>query len=50
MQGFSVRLNKPTADSLRRIAENEGLAMGQLVRSILIKFVRAEEAKREDPK
>jgi predicted DNA-binding ribbon-helix-helix protein len=50
MQGFSVRLNKSTADAIRRIAEHEGLAMGQLVRSILIKFVRTREDRKEDPK
>lgn len=50
MQGISVRLSKHTSDAIRRIAEHEGLAMGQLVRSILVKFVRAREEKQEDPK
>lgn len=43
MQGFSVRLNKETSEKIKRIAEHEGLVAGQLVRSILVKFVRSHD-------
>lgn len=49
MKTFSIRLPEDVRSELERIAEEQGLRPGQLIRSLLIRMVRGKQPPMEVP-
>lgn len=43
MKTFSIRLPEDVRSSLERLAEEQGLKPGQIIRSLLIRMVRKQQ-------